>query len=147
MRTILTAAVLSILLLTGCGGSGSLSSSQLRSSATRVCTLANQRSGRIATPQSPADGLLFLKRGVAVLGPELAHLRTLKPSSELAGDYSTSLTAFSSELKTLEKTMHGLSAGADPVLAMKDLQRRLAPLEAREDDAWRKLGISACLNR
>lgn len=148
MRAAILAAAVTALVLAGCGGgSSSPSNAQLRSQATRVCATANQRSDGIATPQSPGGGLLFLKRGLAVLRPELAHLRTLRAPSELSDAYAVSLTAFSRELHELEKTAHGLASGNDPVLAIKTLQARLAPLETREDGAWRKLDIPACMER
>lgn len=147
MRVAPVVGVLTALVLAGCGGSGSLSDTQLRSQATTVCATANQRTARIATPQSPDGALLFLRRGIAVLRPELAQLQTLKAPTQLSQAYSISLTAFSRKLHALERTAAGLASGEDPASAMHALQARLAPLESREDAAWRTLDISACRNR
>ena len=147
MRVAPVVGALTALVLAGCGGSGSLSDTQLRSRATTVCATANQRTARIATPQSPAGALLFLRRGIAVLKPELAQLQTLKAPTQLSQGYSISLTAFSRKLHALEKTAAGLASGEDPASEMQALQARLAPLESREDAAWRTLDISACRDR
>jgi hypothetical protein len=146
MRRALPAALAAALAAAGCGG-GSLSTPQLRSDATRVCSLADRQTGGIPTPRSPADGAAFLKRGIAVLRPELVRLRGLRPPVEAADVYDTSLTMFARKVTTLDATVHELGAGADPVAAFHSLQRRLAPIEVQENDAWRALEIPACMNR
>ncbi|MBV9047279.1 MAG: hypothetical protein JOY58_03365 [Solirubrobacterales bacterium] len=147
MKAGLLSVALATLAVAGCGGSGPLSATQLRSSATHVCTQANQHSDHIATPASASGGLSFLQSGIAVLRPELGSLRTLKAPTQLSQLYAVSLTTFSRELSDLERTAHGLASGSDPVTAMKTLQARLGPLETREDRAWRQLQIPACLDR
>jgi hypothetical protein len=139
--------VLTLLAVAACGGSGSLSASQLRSGATQVCTLANQRTSQIATPTSVADGLPFLQRGLGVLRPELQNLKMLKPPSGLAAVYASSLNAFSGSLTVLDQAVRGLHSGTDPLLTMKALRERLVPLETRENDGWRQLEIPACVAR
>jgi len=44
-------------------------------------------------------------------------------------------------------TARFLRRGADPVSAVKTLQRRLAPTESAEDAAWHTLDIPACAVR
>jgi hypothetical protein len=43
--------------------------------------------------------------------------------------------------------VRALDHGAEPVVTVKTLQRRLAPIERAADDAWRALGIRECLSR
>jgi hypothetical protein len=132
--------------LAGCG-STPLSTSQLRTGVTRVCTVAGRETNAIARPRSPAAGAAFLKRGLAVLRPELAQLQAFRPPSDLAQVYRISLDAFSGKLGALTRTVRALDRGADPVPAFQALQRRLAALEAAENGGWQALEIPACLNQ
>ena len=145
LRGLLLAA-LGAIGLAGCGNS-SLSSAQLRIQADRMCSLANQRTARIPTPATPADTVAFLRRGIGVMRPELVALRSLHPPKDAGDVYSASLTAFSKKLGAMRTTMREISFGHDPVVAIKALQRELAPLEAQEDGGWQALDVSACLNR
>lgn len=131
------------LLLPGCG-SQSLSGSQLRTRAGRVCTLAQRRLAKVRTPKDPTQARAFLNRGIAILAPELTKLRRLHPPSDLAGDYRTAVDATARELAALRFSVKGLKAGNDPVVAIKTLQQQLAPLEARAAGAWETLALPAC---
>jgi hypothetical protein len=108
---------------------------------------AGQRFGRIATPRSEASGEAFLKRGVAVLGPELRELRALSPPAEVSDVYRTAVDAVAGELRALHDTVRALGRQQDPVIAFKTLQHHLRPLETQADDAWRALQIPACVER
>jgi hypothetical protein len=132
--------------LAGCGGS-SLSERQLRNDATQICRTAQLRMGRIGVPASPSGGRAFLRHGVAVLTPELAQLRRLRPPSSMADDYRKALADFTLKLGTLRATLVTLKSGGDPVAGFQSLQQALAPIEAREDDSWGGLDIAACVNR
>jgi hypothetical protein len=144
LRAILAGVV--ALALSGCG-TASLPSTRLRLDATRVCAHAVARSALIEPPAVPARTGAFLRRGIAVLIPELAELRALTAPSEQAGAYSDGLAALAREVTLLAATAHGLDRGADPVSAVKTLQRRLAPVESDGNAAWTKLRVPACLNR
>jgi uncharacterized lipoprotein YmbA len=139
-------AVLMALVLAACGAS-SPSASQLRVAATRACASAAAQAERIATPVAPAGSAEFLRRGLAVLTPELAQLRRLHAPSDLAATYSTALRSSAGLRALLGAAVQSLNRGADPVSTVQTLQRRLAPLEARGDAAWRALDLPACLNR
>ncbi len=139
-------APLLAVVVAGCG-SPELSDVQLRSRAAGLCSTANRQAGRIATPATPAAAIAYLDRGIAVFRPELARLRKLRPPSDLASVYGTSVGAFSQQLRELELTVRKLHRGADPVGAIRTLERRLAPLEATEDTAWTSLHVPACLDR
>jgi hypothetical protein len=134
------------LALAGCGGS-SPSMVKLRARAARACTTAFAAGALIQAPPVPAATNAFLRRGIAVIRPELADLRTLRAPSEQAGAYSSALAALARELTILTATAHDLDDGADPVTTVKTLQHRLAPVEGASDAAWRTLGVSACLSR
>lgn len=131
----------------GCGGGSSLSSDQLHTQATQICSLASARTDRIGTPSQPAGSAVFLHRGIAVLGPELTRLRTLHPPGDLADVYSAALGSFSQKLNALQGAARDISRGADPVTAMKSLQKKLAPIESQENGGWQALGLAACLER
>lgn len=141
------AAVVAVLIVSGCGGSGELSERQLRTRATRACSLATRQSDRIATPRTPAGGAAFVSKGIAVLEPEYRQLRALRPPSDLKQVYDISLTAFSHKLESMRSALTHLRHGGDPVILMKTLQQRLAPLDSSEDGAWQALEIPACLTR
>jgi hypothetical protein len=139
-------AVLAALALSGCGSS-SLSSTQLRGDATRICTATTQLTDRIPTPTSPGGATSFLTRGETAIAAEVKALTRLHPPSNLAAVYATAVGASDAELRSLRTTVRQLGRGSDPATAIKSLQRRLAPLEARANAAWQNLGISACVNR
>jgi hypothetical protein len=140
------AALLTSLVLAACGAS-SPSARQLRVAATRACVSAAAQAERIATPVAPAGGTEFLRRGLAVLTPELAQLRRLRAPSDLAATYSSAVRSSAGLQALLGAAVQSLNRGADPVSTVQTLQRRLAPLEARGDAAWRALDVPACLNR
>ncbi len=139
-------APLLAVLVAGCG-SAELSDVQLRNRATRLCSIANRQADRIVTPATPSAAIAYLDRGIAVFRPELARLRKIRPPSDLATVYRTSVGAFSQQLSELELTVRKLHGGADPVSAMRTLERHLAPLEATEDRAWTSLDVPACVDR
>jgi hypothetical protein len=134
------------LALAGCG-SAPLSTGALRTRAARVCQLASARAQGIPTPTLPVQANTFLKRGVAVLAPELMALIKLRPGAEASPTYTTALQAFRRELAMVKDTAESLRRGGDPVIAVKTLERQLAPLQARENAAWESLQIPACLAR
>jgi len=134
------------LALSACG-SAAPSASRLRAQATGVCRSALIQTSRIEPPATPGQTASFLRRGVAALGPELAQLRRLHPSTEEAGDYADALDAMGRELAILTASIHALDRGADPLGAIDTLQHTLTPVEAREEAAWRTLNIPACANR
>jgi hypothetical protein len=132
------------LVLSSCA-TASPSMSRLHSEATRVCDRARALGARIRAPAIPAQTTAFLRRGVAVLRPELAELRRLQAPSTEAGAYAVALGAMAQELSLLSATVEGLDRGADPLTAIKTLQRRLTPVEANNDAAWQTLGVPACV--
>jgi hypothetical protein len=134
-------------LAAGCGGSSTLSSNELLARATRVCRLAAAQTARIPTPSTPDGTTLYLQRGIAVMKPELDQLRSLRPPDDVADVYRVSMTTFARKLSYLSDTVHDLAGGEDPVIAMRTLQKYLAPVESQEDGAWQALQIPACVNR
>jgi hypothetical protein len=146
MRRRAAVASLVALAVAGCGGS-SESAKRLRAQAGRVCTKALDAGALIRPPAVPARTSAFLRHGIGVLRPELAGLQRLRPPGELADEYTAAVDALDRELTILAVTVHDLDRGADPLSAIKTLQRRLAPVEARADAAWRTLDVPACVNR
>ncbi len=140
---LLVLALIVVASLSGCGA-GSLSASQLRSAATRICSRTQRQTARIPTPSLPSQGASYLSRGLAALAGELTALRTLRPPGDLAGQYRDGLAATAGELHALDSTLKRLNAGDDPVAAIRALQRRLGALELRAQDTWRALEIPIC---
>ena len=130
----------------GCGGSSSLSARQLRTRATRACTVATQQLNQIPTPRIPSEGATFLRRGIAALRPELSSLAALHPDGELGQHFRRARTATEQELKALQSSLKGLRTGNDPVVAIKTLQTQLVPLEKRASAAWLALKVPACVD-
>jgi hypothetical protein len=128
-------------------GSGSPSVDQFRLSATQICRSTTIRTARIATPASPSGAVTFLRRGLAVLSPELQRLRRLQAPRRMAREYATALAGFSAELGALRAAVRQLSGGADPVSTTAALQQRLSPIESRGDRAWGGLDLPACRSR
>jgi hypothetical protein len=129
----------------GCGGGApSLSARQLRTGASRTCTVTTQRLNLIPTPELPSEGAGFLRRGIAALAPEVAALAALHPEGEMGVHFRRAQTATEQELKALRSTLTGLKAGNDPIVAIKTLQAQLAPLEKQASGAWQALRIPAC---
>jgi hypothetical protein len=145
-RTVAALAPLLAVLVAGCG-SAELSDVQLRKRATELCSTANRQTNRIANPPAPAAASGFLDQGITVFRAELARLRKLRPPSDLASTYNTSVDALTGELSDLQFTARKLRAGQDPVVAIRQLERGLEPLEATENRAWSTLDVPACVDR
>jgi hypothetical protein len=139
------AAVAVAVAVGGCGGS-SASSDQLHAQATRICALANVRAARIPTPSSPAASAAFLQRGASALAPALTGLKALHPPSDVADVYTATVQTLGQQIEALRGTAREISHGADPVRAMQQLQRRLAPLQSQENGGWQALQLSACMS-
>jgi hypothetical protein len=142
----LLAPAAAVTLLTGCG-SAALTTSALRSSATKICNRANARGVLIDPPSSAAGTAAFIQRGVAVLSTEQAGLGRLEPAGAARKLYQQGLGALGDELKALRATVEDLRRGVDAVLLMQELQGRLIVLEQQVDAAWTQLQIPACLTQ
>ena len=147
MRRATLSLVAAALLLAGCGSGGPLTTGELRSDATQVCVNADARMDQIPAPPTPAGAASFLTRGITVLRPELAQLRSLKPVGSISQVYGISLSAFSRKLNALTVTVHDIDSGGDPLRELQALQARLVRLESSENGAWKALQIPACVNR
>jgi hypothetical protein len=145
IRRVILAGV-ATLAVAGCAAA-SPTLGRLQAQATRVCTRALGQNVKITAPAVPAQTAAFVRRGIAVLRPELVRLRALRAPSKQAGAYSAALDSLARELAILTSTAHDLDRGADPLTTVKTLQHRLAPVEADNDAAWRTLGVPACVNR
>lgn len=143
MRAAAALAVAAALSAAGCGSS-SPSADQLRSAATRACTIAGRELSRIPTPGLPSAGEGFLAAGITALRGEQAALARLSPPGDLASTYARATSATRRELSAMESTLKGLKAGDDPVVAIKTLQQQLLGLERGATASWRGLGVTAC---
>lgn len=124
-------------------GTLALTPAQVRTRAARICVSAANQLDAIPAPSATSGGQTFLRRGIAVLAPEVRRLRAL----HARGPVATAMLALEGELAALRATLAGLRAGHDPVVAIIALQPRLAPLELRVNTAWRALRIPACVSR
>ncbi len=140
--SLLAAAVM----LSACGNSA-LSAAALRSQAGQICAGASRRVDDIPPPASPAAAEPFLRRGLAVLGPELSALRGLNPDREQTKGLRAVLKAFGRQLAALRLAQRQLRRGEDPVTTLRTLERRLDPLRSVENSRWQALEIPACLSR
>jgi hypothetical protein len=137
-----------VVALAGCGSRGrDLSDKQLGARASLICARANRLMNAIPTPSAPPGSGRFLKGGVAVLAPEYRRLRALRAPSDEARVFAIAITGFGQKLAAMQAAVKTLDRGADPVIAMKTLQQKLAPAESTEDGAWQTLQVPACLNR
>ncbi|MEA2198350.1 MAG: hypothetical protein QOJ25_2401 [Solirubrobacteraceae bacterium] len=139
------AGALVAVLLAGCGSS-TLSARELRRRATLVCTTAVRRSDRISLPPSNAAGAVFLARGITIFRPELTALRKLAPPRSLANAYRVALADSAQQLDALIATDHNLRNGGDPVVAIRQLDVELGPINDRDRASWRTVGAPACAN-
>lgn len=147
-RHLVRALVAALPLVTAAGcGNAPLSAADLRQQASAICSRANRQVAKIPTPSSEAAGNSFLKQGIAALGPQLNDLKVLKPPPDDAQVYQSAVKALSGQLDALKSATAKLDQGADPVRTFRQLQDTLAPLETEADNAWRALGVSACLSR
>ncbi len=131
---------LGVAALAGCGSS-SLSTAQIRSRATKICTVTAHRTRKISTPASPIGAVAFLHGGIAAIGQEVVQLRAM----DVSGTAKTAVDGTAAELAALRFTLKGLQADNDPVVAIKTLEARLKPIERRTDAAWRSLDVPACV--
>ena len=133
-------------LLTGLAGCGTsdLSTSQLRSGARLVCTAAARRTNRIPLPSAPSGEARFLTQGITVLTSEVRELDSLRSGNPT---FRGAVIEVGDEVAALRFSLKGVRSGNDPVVAIKTLQQKLAPLEHRADQAWNRLGITSCADR
>ena len=136
-----------VLAVAGCGSSPPSAVANLQRQAAHVCTRAQAQGARVMPPALPAQTAAFLRRGIAVLRPELTALRALRVPPMQSGAYSTAVGALARELTILTDTARELDRGADPETTIKTLEHRLAPVESAGDAAWRTLGVPACVAR
>jgi hypothetical protein len=139
----LALALVVTLMAAGCG-STSLSAQQLHNGAARACLKATRGLDAIPTPPLPAGGAEFLKRGITAITLELAALKLLHSSGAPATSYTRAVDATGQELAALKSSLKGLTAGNDPVVAIKTLQQQLQGLEQRAHTAWAAAGVPAC---
>ncbi|HWE31862.1 MAG TPA: hypothetical protein VG410_00175 [Solirubrobacteraceae bacterium] len=137
---------LALTALAGCGSS-SLSDHDLRADAAVACRHASQRLSRIIQPASATAALPFLRRGIAVLGPELAALRRLAPGTDLSAAYHATVANFGAAVQRVRGTVAVLTSGGDPVASFTTLEHELTPIVAGENAGWRRLQIPACVSR
>jgi len=145
VRRALVVAVL-LTALAGCG-SASLSDRDLRADATAICMHASERVSQIPQPSSAAAALPFLRRGVAVLGPELTALRRLPPPADLSTRYHATLAEFGTAVQMVRGTIAVLAHGGDAVASFAALEHELGPIVTSENAGWRTLQIAACVSR
>jgi hypothetical protein len=141
----LVAVTFGAVLLAGCGSS-TLTAGELRTRATRLCTTAVLRSNEIALPASTSGGAAFLAHGITIFRPELAALRKLAPPRSLAEPYRVALADAAQQLDALVATDHNLRNGDDPVVAIRQLNLELVPIDARDTASWRAVGVPGCAN-
>ena len=134
------------LLLTSCGDH-SLSASQLRAQAARICTRASAATDRIAVPESSDQAARFLHAGTTAMAPALARLRALKPPKELRAGYAQAVSVGAQKVALIAAQAKAIDGGADAVVGYHRLQAALTPLTRIEDATWRALEIPACVPR
>ena len=139
---LVTFGLIAALALAACGA-GSLTPAQVRARAGRICVNAANHLDAIRAPTATSGAQMFLRRGTAVLAPEVRGLRAL----HARGPVASAARALDGELAALRAALTGLRAGHDPVVAITTLQQQLAPLELRVNAAWRELRIPACVSR
>jgi len=146
LRAAAVAVLAAAAAIAGCGGSGRLSSGDLKNQATQICALATKQTDRIKSPTSPAGSAVFLRQGITAVTPELAQLRKLRPPSDAQDVYATAINSSAKKLVLLRTASGQLARGDDPVSTMQSLEQQLAPVVQQENGAWQSLGIPACVN-
>lgn len=132
--------------LAGCGAA-TLSASDLRAQATRICTRANAATRRIPAPSDPDHAERFLREGVAALRPAAQALRRLQPPAELKESYAQAVTLNAQAVALVERRERAIARGEDAPTAFSDLQAALDPITRIEDATWQALQIPACVTR
>ena len=138
--------LLIVLVARGCGDDA-LSAGELRSQAGAICARANAITDRVAVPNAPSGGQRFLREGLAELRPAHMRLAALKPPDELRADYERAVALNLQQLALIGRTSRAIAGGADTIDAFAALQRRLAPVLAQENAAWRALDVPACMRQ
>ncbi len=132
--------------IAGCGSS-TLSDHDLRAEAAGICKGASLRLNRGSQPSTATAALPFLRRGLAVLGPELAALRRLAPGTDLSATYHATVANFGAAVQRVRGTIAVLTSGGDPVSSFTTLEHELTSIVAGENAGWRRLQIPACVSR
>lgn len=143
---LLTILPLAALALAGCGET-SLTASQLRTQATKICTRASARTDRIALPSGSEQGERFLREGIAVLRPAAQALQALKPPSDLRESYAQAVQLNAQALALIERHERAIARGEDAAGEFRALQAALDRVIPIERSTWQALQIPACVAR
>lgn len=147
-RTFPVSAVLVVLAaLAGCGGGERLSGGELRSRAGAICSKERKATASVPTPTSPRGIVRFLDEGTAAIGPRLEDLARLRPPKDLEPVYRNAVGLAERQQREALAALRATRRGGDPVLALQSLARSTAPLARQEDRAWRVLQIPQCVGR
>jgi hypothetical protein len=133
---------LSVLLISGCGGSNSSGPTQAQfvSRANAACAVALRSAARLKTPTSPAELLVFSEQTTSIVSRVANELEGIRPPSSARIAYNRFLTTVAGETRLLGEVVEALRAGsaARARAALKGLNSNVVNDEAKA------LGITEC---
>jgi len=118
--------------------------STYRSQASAICTKTDKALNKIPAPKSAAQIGKYFDAVLVAIEAQYASLGKLSVPSSLAASVSKALTAEKTQITGIRVLADQIRKGADPLKAMKTLDKTMTTAGNAEDAAWKKLKISAC---
>ena len=144
LLTVLTLAATTALL--ACGGDDSMSTSEYRAEAKKICTDADKATERVEEPtKATADAISdYFKRLLKANENTTKRFESLDPPEELQKAHDDALAANEAGVKEVERVVSELDKGGDPREVLTDAQTRLQDLSKKSGDAAKRLGVPEC---
>ena len=139
IRAAFVGVTLATLLVSGCGGSDTLSAKEFRSQANKLCTDANKDTeaygAKITEASSDADVTAAIDKTVKRTSELVADIDALEPPKDLADDVDSMLASVRAGNKDLDKV--------SSVQDLTSFDPNSGPFKEANDKAS-KLGLDAC---
>ena len=130
----------------GCGGSSTLSKSQLDTKVNALCSGFIAKAKAIPVPSdftsNPKSAATYLDKVVAAADPTATQIKALKPDSSVQSDFNAFTTAFSHDIDLI-KTAAGQAHAADKT-GLNTLAQESAYDRSVTRPAGQKLGFTSC---
>jgi hypothetical protein len=132
--------------LVACGGEDSMSTSEYRAEAKRICTDAQKQTQAIeqptrATPDAISD---YFRRVLAANEKTTESFRKLDPPENLSDAHADALRVNDEAAKSVRGVVREIEGGGDPREVLTEAQSRLEQLSRESGDAAKRLGVPAC---
>ena len=144
MRKGLVTSLLAVALV-GCG-SDSLSESEYRAEARKICADADKATDAVQRPTRTTNEAIadYFTRLLAVNKKTSEEFAELEPPDTLQDAHDDALAANRDGVEEVERLVKELRGGGEARALLQDAQGKLTSLSRRSGDAARRLGVPEC---